>query len=725
MAGLRMVGDWSIRRGMLLAGCTTCAAVIAALYLPPFWRWFLLFALVLLLAVLLIVPGLRHPVALFCVAVMLLSVGRAGVYTWSTVPDVDSLQGVTDNIVGEVEACPSSGRMYTVRVTKATHLAAGMKVLLFCDDRAAPYYGETVSAEVEYRLLYDSQQYHRSDEVYLQAYPVTYGDDSVQVVPSDGAVSWTQVLRPLRQRLTKLIREVLPGQEGALVTAMCLGDKSSLGYRTADAFRGCGLPHLLAVSGLHLAVLAGALQSGLRRLRLRRIIIGIVTSLFIFMYMWLIEFTPSVTRSGLMYIVMLMGLLVRRQSDGLNSLGLALMVVLMASPSAIYDLGFWFSFGATAGLLLFYTRLRGWLRSLFRWCPAWIERAVGTVTDSVAVTLSATLPLIPVMAFFFHEIAIVAPLSNLLTLLPAGGLLTLGFTGVLLRGVGVLTSIGELLLLLAGLMAKYLIHVAGWLASLPGALIAIRHLWQVLWLAGTCLLMGITLARFHLGTLRRIWCACLVVLLMVHSGGSAVDRTVTTVSIHNVEGKAVVVVEHNGRGMALAQDLGGVYSARMSLENDGYRTADFLVLGDGSPYQSGQLSEWREAYPHTEVYLYGRTASFTRGTTVTTGDTLVFWEDHSLRLLSDGWWLLSVRNTKLLIAPYRRVMPPEEQAAAYVLLEAALPKQPLSVAAPVILVRYEEEGKTTHIHGNVQSIADHERYRLITDGTGQWKIPIT
>ncbi len=715
MPKMRMSGDWTVRRAMLLTGCIVCACVVVGLWLSPRLLMVTCICIAALIGVIVLFRPLRRPVPLFCLAVMLLSLLRVGLYTGTEVPKVEDVIGTTDNIVAQVVECPSSGRMYTVRLVDSSALPEGTDLLLFCDDTVAPYLHEYVTATVQYHRLYDSQMHHRGDGVYLQAFPTDYGENSVHISEGVNTVSWTQWLRPVRDRLSDTLSATLSGDEGGLLAAMCLGDKSKLSAAVSNAFRGCGLPHLLAVSGLHLTILAGTMEVTLRRLRLRRALIALFTILLIFLYMWLIAFTPSVTRSGIMYILLLIGLMIRRQSDGLNSLGLAMTVIFMTGPQAVYDLGFWFSFGATAGLLCYYTRLRLWLRMPVQRCAPVVMRFLGAIADGVAVTIAATLPLIPVMGILFREVALIAPISNLLTVIPAGWMLVLGFLGMLLQSFGILTAVGELLLIVAGLIAKYIIIVAEFLSSLPGASLLIQYTWQTVWLVVVCVLMGVAIMRWRLSTVRRVWCGCMAVLLLISTVFASLHYGRTTIQVLNNEGCSVVVLQYKGESVALVQELEGVRMARSAFEADGYRSSPLLVVDDGSTSQMELLQDWREAYPETLIYSGGRVSSFSSVSTVSVGDTLQFWDYHFLRLLPDGWWLLEVGANRLLIAPRRRTALPNIPADAYVLLESALPQSMPDTDALVIQIQAQQQ--TTAIHpGGGYYVDWDEGVRLFTDG---------
>lgn len=135
------------------------------------------------------------------------------------------------------------------------------------------------------------------------------------------------------------------------MTAMCTGDKTALSPDVTFGFRQAGLSHLLAVSGLHMAILAQAVLGLLRFLRVPRRWAALGAAGVVVPFMLLTGMTPSVVRSGVMCLVLLAGQLLRRRADSRNSLGFALLLLVLPNPYVVLDVGLQLSFAATVGLV--------------------------------------------------------------------------------------------------------------------------------------------------------------------------------------------------------------------------------------------------------------------------------------------------------------------------------------------------------------------------------------
>jgi competence protein ComEC len=242
-------------------------------------------------------------------------------------------------------------------------------------------------------------------------------------IPGGGPVR--QVTARLRAWIRRrLQRAILPGPERGLVLALVLGDRSELDEETAEGFRASGTYHVLALSGAHVALVAGLLTAGLRRLRFGPAAEAVLTGTALWLYALLVGGDVPVVRAAFMASALLAGRALDLPGDAGNLLGLAGLVLLLAHPSHAWDVGFQLSFGATLGILLLMGPLaRGW--------PALPLRAEMAVAASVA----AQAVLSPILAGWFHRLAPAALVLNLAAVPLSGAVLLSGFAVVVLGPV--------------------------------------------------------------------------------------------------------------------------------------------------------------------------------------------------------------------------------------------------------------------------------------------------
>lgn len=214
-----------------------------------------------------------------------------------------------------------------------------------------------------------------------------------------------------------------------LVTTL-LGDSSAIGDGARADFARAGLAHLLALSGLHVGIIATIILLLLSPLRLSGFrhagtVIAIV-SLWIFALVT--GLSASVTRSVIMATVMLCAMMLQRRHSPANALCLAAIIILVADPSAIMGISFQLSFLAVAGILVFANRLnpvdprRRWLYAL---------------TGSVTVTIAAMLATGAVSVYYFHTFPVMFIVANVIAAPLLAPLLGCGLLVMALGAAGI------------------------------------------------------------------------------------------------------------------------------------------------------------------------------------------------------------------------------------------------------------------------------------------------
>lgn len=711
--------DWSIRRGMVLTAALLSVSIAAAIGLSL--RIVSIIAIASLL--LLLIPQMRRVVPLFCVVIVLLGLGRGATYRIRTVEPMMQIASKQDSIEGIVEECPKSGHMYIVRVTQSDHLPPDSRILLYCSDQVAPSLNDVVSSVVEYKDLYSRQKYYRADGVLLQAYPTTFDENSVLSRPS-GRTSWRTALRPLREKLTDALVSVLNADEGGLLAGVCFGDRSRVADHVADVFRASGLSHLLSVSGLHMSVIAAGMILLMRTLRVKQRIGNVITAVVIVLFMWIVEFTPSVTRAGIMYLTLIIGQMFRYRSDSLNSLGLALTLILVISPSSLYDVGLWLSFAAVVGILCVTPRIKTALCRPFENLPPVCAVPARWVINSISISVGCTLPVMPLLLTVFGEISLVSPIANLFAVLPAGWMTILGCLGALLSLVPGISFVGYGMIMLAGLLAKWIIAVSTWCSLIPGALLRPTEMWMIILLAGGGVLVSVSIMLLTFRRACAVLCTMLSALIVLLPIGSRLNMNTVTLAIAADKHGTIVVAEHESKGIVLINDVASLYTASTMLDDLRVSQPQLLIVANCRTQHESILAEWRRDYSTLEI-VSGDDVGVTElvDYPIAVSDSLRFWDDCSIDIVSDDSWLLSIGDTRLLIAlsqsyQYTDSSPP---AQALLLYEAAL-RDCVTIDADAVFYVADDSSATTDADG-LYRIEDEKPEFLVTNGDGVWRRP--
>ncbi len=225
------------------------------------------------------------------------------------------------------------------------------------------------------------------------------------------ALTWKQSALKIREKLISAYRSWgFSDKELAVIAALTLGDKSMLDDSLKNSYSIAGASHILALSGLHLGIVAGILSSLLffrpsygHRLWLRGVLI--ILSLWLFAY--ITGLSGSVVRSAVMFTVFIIGRCLHRKGVLLNSLALAAFVMLLYNPFYLYDTGFQMSFMAVLGIALFMPVFQ-------RFRIISNNRIVNYLQDLVWISVAAQLGVTPLVIYYFEKFPVYFLITNLI-----------------------------------------------------------------------------------------------------------------------------------------------------------------------------------------------------------------------------------------------------------------------------------------------------------------------
>jgi competence protein ComEC len=290
-----------------------------------------------------------------------------------------------------------------------------------------------------------------------------------------------------KSEFSKGVRRALPEPAASFVLGILIGARSTLPNDLQNTMALIGLSHLVAVSGYNLTIITLATQ---RLLGKRWQWAGLITTLWLIVgFVILTGASASIVRAGIMSTLFLLAAYYGRKLDVLTCLALGVIVTLGWSPRYIADLGWQLSFLALGGIVL-----------LTPVVQTFIPKRFGVIGEIAAVSIAAQLATMPLIAFTFGSLSVVAPLANVLVL-PLVPLLM--FVGFVVGVVGMLVPASAFALSwpVASLVAG-LLDAMRYLGGLPRASVqnAAPHLAGVLAFYCLLCLLGILARRRSLGS---------------------------------------------------------------------------------------------------------------------------------------------------------------------------------------------------------------------------------
>lgn len=291
----------------------------------------------------------------------------------------------------------------------------------------------------------------------------------------------------IKNRCTKIIDNSFDSESAGIVKAMLVADKSTLDKNIKKLYSENGIAHIMAISGVHVAIIGMTLYGFLRKLRIGRFISGTFSIAIIVLYGIMTGMSSSTERAVIMLILSIAAEYFGRKTDAPTSMGFAMIIMVLGNPYVILDAGFQLSFAAITGVTVVAPQLRKLLRMFKRFIKEADEKKkqkhkkimslrkmIIKLIDALVVGIASFITTTPVIIYYYYQFPPYSILINLIVIplvsLIVGGSILVVLTGLFFTGAAVVMTYPVRLILFG---YKYLCIFA---SGLPGASVLVGHI---------------------------------------------------------------------------------------------------------------------------------------------------------------------------------------------------------------------------------------------------------
>ena len=247
--------------------------------------------------------------------------------------------------------------------------------------------------------------YRKADGVFLSAEA-----ESAEQTGEQKTVA-TNIFEKIRLFMRNNFERYIEKEEAGFATAIMTGDRENVNAQIRLAFTRIGISHVLAVSGLHLSIIVGAIDCLCRWVGVPRKIKNIFLIACACLLACICGLSASVVRAAIMLSFLYIADTIGERNDSLTALFAAIFLIVVFRPCAVYDVGMWLSFLATLGIVLTAPVIPSIKNRKLPWL---LKRIVNFVISLICVTVSATFFTLPVVYIAFGGISLISPIANLL-----------------------------------------------------------------------------------------------------------------------------------------------------------------------------------------------------------------------------------------------------------------------------------------------------------------------
>lgn len=314
--------------------------------------------------------------------------------------------------------------IYEIQVDSIDGVKNSHKAILTCEYGSVLEPGFSFSA----RLLAASPEessstYNEKNALFSDGIFIKYvsEEESSMLITDEYATSPRLFFANISEKISKIFSLNLDKNTAAMCSALFLGNTDKLDDTVVRDFNRAGASHVLALSGLHMSIIMGALMLLLKWVPgINPKISAVILSFSAISYLLLTGCRVSAARSVIMLLLVYLSTLLLETPDSINSLGVASALLLMIHPGTVLDAGFWMSIAATLGILVYIPAYNELINKLtkpirnYRFLLTPIIKLMG----GAAASICAMIPLIVVMCIFIKQISLFTVITSAVLAIP-------------------------------------------------------------------------------------------------------------------------------------------------------------------------------------------------------------------------------------------------------------------------------------------------------------------
>ena len=286
-------------------------------------------------------------------------------------------------------------------------------------------YADRVKINGEYILPEQSRNYGGFNyREYLKTEGIygIYEADQIEVLENKNLNYIAIFANNIKQKIINNVNKILPEHTKDLFLGILIGYDDNLSENIEISFRKSSLTHLLAVSGSHIAYIITGIAVSLKMLKIPKKAVNILTSIFLILFMYIVDFSPSVVRASIMGIILLFSAILYRENDILTTISISILLILLENPYKILNVGLILSYFATIGIIC-----GSKLKTKKEEESNLLKNIISYLKELVLVTVFANIFVLPITVYNFNTVSLTFVISNLIAGILIGPITIGGF----------------------------------------------------------------------------------------------------------------------------------------------------------------------------------------------------------------------------------------------------------------------------------------------------------
>ena len=315
------------------------------------------------------------------------------------------------------------------------------KFYIMTDKKIKLEYGDKIKISGEYKkpeIQRNYKGFNYSD--YLKQLKI-YGTikcAKVEITNHNQANKIFQITNQISMKLINNTKNIFDEETSSILLGLILGNKTDIDENTQENFKNASMAHVLAISGMHIAYVILGINILFKKILGKRntYIFSIIILIF---YMFITNFSPSVTRAGIMGILILVSKIIYRKNDIYTSMAISLFVILIYNPFLILNAGLQLSYGGVIGIIIFNKSIIKILENIkiknkvykYKIKPV-IQNILDKIKEIISVSISVQLFIFPIILVNMNTFNPYFLISNLILSIIICPIVIIGFIFIII-----------------------------------------------------------------------------------------------------------------------------------------------------------------------------------------------------------------------------------------------------------------------------------------------------
>ena len=271
-------------------------------------------------------------------------------------------------------------------------------------------YGDEIEIKGEYEEPskarnykgFDYKNYLKTNKIYGTINVTSY--NNVKIISQKNLNIIDMFINQIRTKIKNNIKEILPENTASLAMGILIGYDDQIDEQIILSFKNSNLSHMLAISGAHINYVILTVSLIFPKKKIGKNSQKVITIIVMIFFMKLTQMTPSVIRAGISCIIYMMASLLYKKADIANTIAISTLFTLINNPFSLFNIGMQLSYAGSIGIIVFFNLIDIQIKNKF----------LKYIKDSILISISANIFIMPIMAYQFNTISITFILSNLL-----------------------------------------------------------------------------------------------------------------------------------------------------------------------------------------------------------------------------------------------------------------------------------------------------------------------